>query len=387
MAKRCANQFSLDPDIHFLNHGSFGACPKPVFETLIDWQRQLESRPVEMLDRRMAHEMKQSRSALADFLGCPADDLVYFTNPTTAINMVARSLKLNPGDEILTSDHEYGAMDRTWNFIAQKTGARYLAQPIPVPVTDHEAFVESFWEGVTPRTRVIFLSHITSQTALIFPISEICRKAREAGILTIIDGAHAPGQIPVDLTAIAADVYTGACHKWLCAPKGTAFLYASKDVQAWLEPLVVSWGYQAENPSDSQFIDHHEWQGTRDISAFLTVPAAIRFQKECEWDEVRATCHEQVIEARTRLHRLTGLPKICPDGPEWLGQMAAVPLPELDVKRLGKRLFDEFRVEVPVYRWQGQPYLRVSVQGYTTQQDLDALEAGLAALLPQEVKG
>jgi isopenicillin-N epimerase len=385
MIDRYADQFLLDPDIHFLNHGSFGACPKPVFETLVAWQRQVEAHPVELLDRRMAQEMKSSRSALADFLNCPVEDVVYFPNPTTAINMVARSLTLKPGDEILTSDHEYGAMDRTWNFIAEKTGARYLAQPIPLPVTDHETFIETFWQGVTPRTRVIFLSHITSQTALIFPIAEICRKAREAGILTIIDGAHAPGQIPVDLLKISPDVYTGACHKWMCAPKGAAFLYARKEVQAWLDPLVVSWGYQAEHPSDSQFVDHHEWQGTRDISAFLSVPAAIRFQREHEWDQVQADCHQMVLEARTRLHHLTGLPKICPDGLEWLGQMAAIPLPELDIQRLKMRLYHQFKVEVPVYRWQGRAFLRVSVQGYTTQQDLDALEAGLMELLAQEV--
>jgi len=204
----------LDPEIHFLNHGSFGACPKPVFESLVDWQKRCERQPVELLDRQIVAEMGASRTALADFLNCPSDDIVYFPNPTTAINMVAKCLKLQPGDEVLSSNHEYGAMDRTWRYTTNKIGAKYVKCAVPLPVSTHEAFVESFWQKVTDRTRVIFLSHITSQTGLIFPVAEICRRARDAGILTIIDGAHAPGQIPVDLCGIAPDIYTGACHKW-----------------------------------------------------------------------------------------------------------------------------------------------------------------------------
>lgn len=385
MPNRFKDQFLLDPEIHFLNHGSFGACPRPVFDTLVAWQKCLESQPVEVLDRKIVEEMKVSRKVLADYLRCPVEDLVYFPNPTTAINMVSRSLKLRRGDEILSSNHEYGAMDRTWRFVAKKAEASYINQAVALPVSSHEAFVEAFWRGVTERTRVIFLSHITSQTALIFPVSEICRRAREAGILTIIDGAHAPGQIALDLTEMAPDFYTGACHKWLCAPKGSAFLYARKEVQEWLEPLVVSWGYEAGKPSESRFVDHHEWQGTRDMSAFLSVPAAIAFQRENDWEQVRSGCHNMVIEARERLHRLTGLPKICPDGKEWLGQMAAIPLPELDISRLKARLYKEYRVEVPVYRWRGMPFLRISVQAYNTEQDLQALEYGLAEFLAQEV--
>jgi len=203
--------------------------------------------------------------------------------------MVARNLKLEHGDEILSTDHEYGAMDRTWRYIARRLGAKYINQPMPLPVTTHREFLERFWEGVTERTKVIFFSHITSPTALTFPVVEICKKAREAGIITIIDGAHLPGQIPLDLGEINADIYTGACHKWLCAPKGAAFLFARKDVQEWLEPLVVSWGFEAEKPTTSQFIDYHEWQGTRDMSAFLSVPAAfvgavpVEFVRNFSW--------------------------------------------------------------------------------------------------------
>ncbi|GAG01893.1 unnamed protein product, partial [marine sediment metagenome] len=264
-------EFLLDPKVIYLNHGSFGACPRPVFEEYQRWQRELERQPMVFLARRALDLMAEARGALADFLSCQKDEVVYFPNPTTAINMVARSLKLKPGDEILTTDHEYGAMDSTWRFIGNQTGAHYLRQPIPLPVTSAETFIETFWAGVTDHTRVIFVSHITSPTALRFPVEAICRRARQACILCIVDGAHAPGHIPLDLTDLGADLYTGACHKWLCAPKGSAFLYARREVQDLLQPLVVSWGWESEKPSDSRFIDHHQWQGTRDLSAFLSV--------------------------------------------------------------------------------------------------------------------
>ena len=216
------------------------------------------------------------------------------------------ALRLRPGDEILTTDHEYGAMDRTWRYICDQIGARYVQRPIPLPVTTHADFVEHFWAGVTERTRIIFISHITSPTALTFPVAEICRRARAAGILTIVDGAHAPGQLPLNLVELGADIYTGACHKWLCAPKGAAFLYARPEVQPWLEPLVVSWGWEAEKPGPSRFVDWHEWQGTRDLAAYLTVPAAIRFQAEHAWDDVRRRCHRsqsRLAATHRRAHR------------------------------------------------------------------------------------
>ena len=212
--------FLLDPDVVFLNHGSFGACPLPVFETYQTWQRELERQPVAFLGRQAAALMAHARAQLAAYLGAAADEIVYFPNPTTAINMVARSLRLRPHDEILTTDHEYGAMDRTWRFICHQTGARYVRQPIPLPVTDADVWVETFWHGVTERTKVIFLSHITSPTALTFPVEAICRRARATGLLCIVDGAHTPGQIPLHLPAIGADLYTGACHKWSARRRG-----------------------------------------------------------------------------------------------------------------------------------------------------------------------
>jgi isopenicillin-N epimerase len=377
------SEFLLDPEVIFLNHGSFGACPRPVFETYQEWQRELERQPVKFLARRARDLMEEARTVLADFLCCDEDEVVYFTNPTTAINMVARSLELKPGDEILTTDHEYGAMDRTWRFICQQVGARYVRQPIPLPMTNRTDIVETFCSGITPRTRLVFMSHITSPTALRFPVEAICRRARQLGLLSIVDGAHAPGQLPLDLTGLGADLYTGACHKWLCAPKGTAFLYARREVQERLRPLVISWGWEAEKPSDSRFIDHNEWQGTRDIAAFLSVPAAIRFQQDRSWNAIRQRCHQLASKTRERINALTGLKALCPDSQDWFIQMFAARLPKLDCEALQRQLYDEYGVEVAIHRWNDHPLLRVSFQAYNDEEDADLLFRALSKLLPE----
>ena len=376
------SHFLLDPRVVFLNHGSFGACPRPVFETYQRWQRELERQPVEFLARRAEGLMAEARTRLAGTLGCQADEVVYFPNPTTAINMVARSLELGPGDEILATDHEYGAMDRTWRFICQNHGARYVRLPIPLPVTSQSDFVERLWSGVNPRTRAVFLSHITSQTALKFPVEAICERARRAGLLSIVDGAHAPGQIPLDLTTLGADLYTGACHKWLCAPKGASFLYARRETQPLLKPLVVSWGWESDKPSASTFIDHHEWQGTRDLAAFLSVPAAIDFQAQHDWPAVRQRCHDLASRTRGEINAVTGLDPICPDSPEWFMQMFAARLPEVEVELLQRRLYERYRIEVPMHRWNGQSLIRPSFQAYNTPADAKALVEALGDLLP-----
>lgn len=372
--------FLLDPTVTFLNHGSFGATPRPVFRVYQRWQRELERQPVEFLGRRFASLMGAARQALGEYLYAAADNLVYTTNVTVALNIVARSLDLGPGDEVLASDHEYGALDRTWRFLAQERGFCYVNQPVPVPLTTPEAFVETFWQGVTPRTRVIFLSHITSPTALIFPVEAVIRRARQAGILTVIDGAHAPGQIPLRLDELGADFYGGNLHKWLCAPKGAGFLYARPEVQPLLKPLVVSWGYQAEIPGPSRFIDEQEWTGTRDIAAFLAVPEAIRFQEEHDWGNVRAACHALLVETVRRVCALSGGQPLA-DETDY-AQMAAAPLPDVaDLAALKTRLYDEARVEVPLIQWQGRKLLRVSIQGYNTRRDVNKLVDALARLL------
>jgi len=376
------SHFLLRSDVVYLNHGAFGACPRPVFEVYQSWQRELERQPAEFLGRRASTLMAEARARLAAYLHCEADEVVYFPNPTTAINMVARSLSLGPGDEILASDHEYGAMDRTWRFVCQQTGARYVRQPVPLPLTGAAEFVEHVWRGVRPQTRAIFLSHITSPTALRFPVEMICARARAAGILTIVDGAHAPGQIPLNLPALGADLYTGACHKWLCAPKGAAFLYARREVQPMLKPLVVSWGWEAEKPSSSTFIDHHEWQGTRDLAAFLSVPAAIDFQQQHDWESVRTRCRALTRETRRRVHVLTRLEPICPEEGSWFEQMFAAPLPVPNPELFQRRLYERFRIEVPVYRWADQVLIRPSFQAYNHEADAEVLVEALQELLP-----
>ncbi len=380
--------FLLRPDIIFLNHGSFGACPRPVFEQYQKWQLELERQPVEFLGRRFNELLRAAREPLAKYLQvAAANDLVYVPNATTAINLVARSLQLQPGDEVLATDHEYGAADRTWRFVCAKRGASYINHALPLPLTSHEQIVESLWSGVTPRTRVLFISHITSPTAIIFPIKELIRRAREANIISVIDGAHAPGQIPLNLSELGADFYAGNCHKWMLSPVGSGFLYARKEMQSLLEPLIVSWGWQAEKPGTSRFIDELEWQGTRDIAAYLSVPAAIQFMAEHDWAQVQHACHELARYTRRKISELTELEPITPDWSEWYAQMVALPLPSYDAEILKARLYDEFRIEVPIVTWNGRQFVRVSIQGYNTRADIDALMNALAILLPQIAPG
>ncbi|MGH8247253.1 MAG: aminotransferase class V-fold PLP-dependent enzyme, partial [Gammaproteobacteria bacterium] len=353
-----------------------------VFAEYQRWQRELERQPVEFLGRRFTGLMAEARAALGEYLGTQADNLIYAQNATIALNIVARSLELGAGGEVLSTDHEYGALDRTWRFLSKERGFRYVNQPIPIPLNSAQEFIEDFWKGVTPRTRVIFLSHITSPTAMIFPVEEIIRRARETGILTIIDGAHVPGQIAVNLNSLGADFYVGNLHKWLCAPKGAGFLYARPEVQHLLKPLVVSWGYEAETPSGSTFVDHHEWWGTRDIAAFLSVPAAIEFQKKHDWEAVRAACHQLARDTQRRIGELTRLPPLHSDDPAWFRQMAAAPLPaDTDLVTLKARLYGEYRVEIPLAAWNGYKLIRVSVQGYNTPADIDVLLKALTDLL------
>jgi isopenicillin-N epimerase len=372
--------FLLDPEVIFLNHGSFGACPIPVFEVYQEWQRRLERQPVLFLGRKLLQYDREARQALGNYVCAAPNDLVFVPNATHGVNIAARSLALGPGDEVLATDHEYGACDYTWRFICKKTGAAYRQQPIPVPVSSHEEIVEQFWQGVTPRTRVIFMSHLTSPTALKLPVEAVCRRAREAGILTIIDGAHAPGQIPLDIEAIGADFYSGNLHKWLNSPKGAGFLFARKEVQNLVEPLVVSWGYLGDEmfSGESKFIDYLNWTGTRDPAAALSVPEAIRFAKDHDWDAVRSRCHELLCHTLTKIGELTGLPALSPLDSGFFVQMASVPLPPVfNLQDLKVRLYDNYRIEVPLYQWHEHQLLRISVQGYNTPEDLDALVGAL----------
>jgi isopenicillin-N epimerase len=374
--------FLLDSKVTYLNHGSFGATPKPVFKEYQRWQRELENQPVQFLGRRITGLLADSRAVLGEYLGTHADNLVYTQNVTISLNMIARSLNVGPGDEVLASDHEYGAMDRTWHFLSKERGFTYINQP--VKLTSHADFVESFWQGVTPHTKVIFLSHLTSPTAIIFPVEEIIQRARAAGIITVIDGAHVPGQLPLDLDALGADFYGGNLHKWLCAPKGAGFLYARPEMQNMVKPLVVSWGYEPETPGASPFIDQNEWIGTRDMAAFLSVPAAIHFQQEQAWDEVRSACHELACYAQDEICSLTGRSPLhaSRQSETWFSQMTAAPLPaDTDIAALKIRLYDEYKIEVPLIAWNNHKLIRVSIQGYNTKRDVNRLLHALSMLL------
>lgn len=378
------DEFLLDPELTFLNHGSFGACPRAVLDELQRWQREMERNPVEFLGRRSAGLLAASRARLAASLGAAPEHLVYVPNATTGVNIVARSLALRPGDEVLATDHEYGACDATWLQVCAQRGANYRRVEIPLPF-ERERFVERLLAAVTPRTKLVFASHVTSTTALIFPVAELCAGARAQGVATLIDGAHAPGQIELDLDAIGADFYTGNCHKWLCAPKGAGFLHARPERHLALDAPVVSWGYVAGDGGHTGFDAYTgrtllerrlQWQGTRDIAAWLAVPAAIDFQARHDWPSVRRRCHALALDALQRLAARHGLEPI--GGEEDFAQMVAIPVPHADAEALRARLFDESRIEIPVTRHGGRSFVRLSVQGYNGPDDIERLLAAPA---------
>jgi len=378
----------MDPDIVFLNHGSYGACPRPVFEAWQAWQLQMERNPVAFLGRQSAALLAHSRQCLATHIGAQPEHLVYVPNATTGVNIVARSLALQPGDEVLATDHEYGACDATWQFICAERGAHYRRVHIPLPL-DPADFAERVLAAVTPRTRIIFVSHITSTTALIFPVAALCALARQHGVMSLIDGAHAPGHLPLELDKVGADFYTGNCHKWLSAPKGAAFLHARPEHHERLHANVISWGYLAEAGGHTGFDAYTgktllerrmQWQGTRDIAAFLSVPAAIDFQQAHDWPRVQARCHTMAVRTLHHLCGRFGLPPIA--GDDSYGQMVPIPVPHTDAERLRQRLLDEEHIEVPVTQHQGQTFVRVSVQAYNTEDDLERLCGARALLEP-----
>lgn len=283
MASNLSSHFLLNPDITFLNFGSFGASPKVVFDNYQKWQRELEWEPVQFFAVNGPEYLKASRIALGNYLNANADDLVYVPNPTFAINIIANTIRLKENDEVLTTNIEYGAMDRTWKFYCNKVNAKFIRQQITLPIQSKKYFLKEFWEGYSEKTKAVFISHITSATGLILPVKEIIEEAKKRGLMTIIDGAHVPGHLKLNLEELDADIYTGACHKWMMTPKGSTFLYVRKSLQIKIEPLVVSWGYDSDNPSESQFLDYHQFNGTRDFSAYLTIPKAIDFMQEHNW--------------------------------------------------------------------------------------------------------
>ena len=388
MSENLARQFLLREDVVFLNHGSFGACPRPVFAAYQNWQLELERQPVEFLGRNLTETMRVPRIALAAELGTTQENLVGLTNATLGLNIVAQSLDLRPGDQILTTDHEYSALEKTWAYVARRTSAEIVVVKIPMPLLTEAQFTDTVIGGMTDRTRVLFLSHITSPTALLFPIERSIAEARKRGIWSVIDGAHTPGHIKLELDRLGADFYSGNCHKWMMAPKGSAFLHARREVQPLINPLVISHGWTANSKEpgakgalgNSPFIDELEMQGTRDPAAWLTVPAALDYRRDNDWASVQAHCHALALDTARRLGERTGLAPL--SAPEFSApQMIAMPIPECDVDAIKDALLAKYRIEIPVFKWQDTCICRLSVQGYNSKPQMDLLIEALTDLL------
>ncbi|MCJ8291732.1 MAG: aminotransferase class V-fold PLP-dependent enzyme [Crocinitomicaceae bacterium] len=371
------NDFLLNPEFRHLNHGSFGACPRPIFEDYQYWQLRLEQDPVQFFVHDGNKQLEISKLALAKYINCDADDLVMTMNPSYAINIVAKSFNLEAGDEILSTDHEYGAMDRTWSYYCQKAGATYIQQEIPLGLKSKEEIIEEFWKGYSHRTKAIFISQITSMTATIFPVKEICERAKQLGLITIIDGAHVPGHIPLDLSKLKADIYTGACHKWMLAPKGCSFLYITKEFQNNFDPLLISWGFEADVPGKSKFLDYHQLQGTRDYAAFLTLPKAIEYLNSNNWWDVSKRCKQLILDNYEDLCDIAGTKPITAVNSDFLGQICSVPVPISDPNELKSLLYEKYKIEIPVFQWKDQIFMRLSAQAYVEQEDIDYLKKAL----------
>jgi isopenicillin-N epimerase len=352
-------QFLLDPDVVYLNHGSYGACPRPVFERYQAWQVELEREPV-LYMTRLPELLATARAELAGFVGAKPDDLTFVPNATTGVNMAARALALRAGDEVLGTDLEYGGCDLAWEELCVQAGARYVRAP-----------VDRLFEHLTDRTRAVFVSHITSETALLLPVEEVVARARAEGLATIVDGAHAVAQLDLDLDRLGADFYAGNCHKWLCAPKGAGFLHVRPEWQERVDGPIVSWG----SMEPATFLSRTEQQGTRDAAAFLAVPAAIAFQRE---HDVRERCVELARETRRELCELLGTDPLGPD--EAIRQMASIRLPHADPD-LSRRLFDEHRIEIPTMGPRRDDLLRVSIASYTEREDVERLLEALPLTL------
>jgi len=374
--------FMIDTKSVYLTHGTFGGCLKVAFDNKIKWQQKIESDPFDFLNNHAVNELEYSRNILGEYLNCNHNNLVYFPNPSTALNAVIKSLKLNAGDQVLTSNHEYGSLDRTWQYYAESKGYNYEHINIDIPYNDKSLFLNAFSNAINGKTKIIYLSHITSSTGLVFPVKEICQIARENNILSIIDGAHAPGQIEVNISDIKPDIYVGACHKWMCSPKGASFLYASQTIQNLIEPLVISWGWKSETPGKSQFLDYHQYQGTNDISAYLTIPEIVNFFKEKKWGDVQKKCHNLVLDFLN--NNMTAL-EPCSTNPNHLAQMLSFKINKkshlvkkifdnpLEIIEAQNKIYNYNKIRIPIILWNKEVYSRLSIQAYNNPNDLNRL--------------
>lgn len=382
----------LDREITFLNHGSFGACPIPVLEAQTYFREQLEKEPLRFFMREFEPLLDSARNELAAFVGARADDLAFVPNATTGINAVLRSLSFSPGDELLTTNQEYNACRNALDFVASRTGAKVIAASVPFPIESPSQIIEAIIKLVSPRTKLALLDHIVSQTGLIFPIEKLVKELANCGVDVLVDGAHAPGTIPLNLNEIGAAFYTGNCHKWLCAPKGAGFLYVRPDKQEAVRPTTVSHGANSPRTDKSRFQLEFDWMGTGDPSAYLCVPVAIKFMGSLlagGWPELMARNHALALAGRQILLDKLDLPLPCPD--EMIGSMAAVPLPDEKsdavarggIAPLQDALWEIFKIEVPVIPWPdaSKRMLRISAQFYNTLPQYEYLAKALVELI------
>jgi isopenicillin-N epimerase len=374
-ANEWAALWPLDRSVDFLNHGSYGACPAEILRYQATLRAEMEAEPVRFLGRELDDRLDVARAGLAAFVGADPDDLAFVSNATGGVNAVLRSLRLAPGDELLTTDHAYQACRNTLDFVAERSGARVVTVTLPFPVTSPQAIVDVVLAGVTPRTRLALLDHITSPTALILPLERLVAALAARGVDSVVDGAHAPGMVPLDLRALGAAYYSGNCHKWLCTPKGSAFLWVRRDRQAEIHPLTISHGAKGERAGRSRFRLEFDWTGTQDPTAWLTVPMAIDYLAGLVpggWPALMARNRALALEARRLLCAAAGTEPACPE--EMIGSIASVILPDNRTVETGwrvrdpiqGRLFEAWGIEVPIMRWPAPPkrMIRVSAQLY-----------------------
>lgn len=375
-----ASRWEIRAGTIYLNHGSFGPPPIPVRQARLKWLSELDRQPMDFFVRQFEPAWREARGRLAEFISTPADSLIFVENATAGMNVVADSFQLHPGDEVVLTDHEYGAVIRIWERACQRVGARLTTVRLPLPLTTAEETIDSLFLQTSHSTRLIVVSHITSPTAVILPVAEICRQARERGIAVCIDGPHAPAQIPLGIAALGCDFYAASCHKWLSAPFGSGFLYVAREHQARIRPPVLSWGRLPPLPIES-WSDEFCWSGTRDPSAYLSIPAAIDFLESVGLDFFQSGAHALAQYARHQLVELTGLESIVSDSAAWYGNMAHVPLPPGDRGKLQDALWQQHGIEVPIVDWYGRRYIRVSCHLYNSPEQIDQLVGALAGLL------
>jgi isopenicillin-N epimerase len=374
----------IDPAITFLNHGSFGACPIPVLETQQQLRNQLESQPLQFFNHAFEPLLDAARQQLAAFVGVEPQGLAFVPNATTGVNAVLRSLAFQPGDQLLTTNHEYNACRNALNYVAERAGIQVRVAEIPFPIESSDQVIKAVLEQVTPQTRLALLDHVTSQTGLILPIAELVQKLGALGIETLVDGAHAPGMVPLDLSSLGATYYTGNCHKWLCAPKGAAFLYVRADRRDQIRPLTISHGANATRSDRSRFWLEFDWMGTDDPTAYLSVPKAIEFMGSLlpgGWPELMTRNHQLAISGRQILCERLGILPPCSN--DLIGSLAVLPLPSTLALKLQQTLWNQYFIEVPVFDWNQPPsqYIRISAQIYNYLEQYSYLAGTLETLL------